>query len=619
MESMAALKTELAKCQAVREKLAEGGNEQVAELKSKIRELLEEISESQEASERMLSRERGEMREKVEGEMRHLVEREIKHKIETELRAKVEKEIGERFKKELRFKNEELDKMKSDVSKSRTQFEDEMERVRIKVSEEVKRVREEVVEARSGWEQAEEELDAAKDRLRQLQATVKSDNATASGGIKPGEEAMPKTAVNQANLADSEMAARLVKLQADLSSCQEELVRAQSAHSEELNSAKLQTQTAMDCAKAVAEELQNERELRAKAADLSGDSGESVVAAVNADAQLVAALRAENTKLEMEVCVLRASKDSAENAAKVLQGRNVQLEMMVLTSDGGNGESEPQDLDSVVAKLKNELKDARLRAGQLQQDNERIESVRQALEGARGRLLTALEAAQGEAEVLKKFKVKIELKVQDLEKDVEKQMQRAESANAAASGLLQKIGVMEQEIARVKGDAKTAVADLERKVLAAREAIYQARNTAMVEQKSAKAAMDTLERVKDECRQVHIYAQNLQDSHSSMERRLAESEMDLDRATSRCASPLSSSNASCDRICPAAHHTTAHHAILSVQFFLLRRKLTVVMTLSQNHRLVKLVGARWPLDDGGSARILHGQDRCARGRKYASH
>lgn len=93
-----------------------------------------------------------------------------------------------------------------------------------------------------------------------------------------------------------------------------------------------------------------------------------------------------------------------------------------------------------------------------------VEAAKEALEGARRRLLAALESIQGEVLVIKRENADGKNRIKHLEQELEKQTASTDTATMAAAGMLRKVAGIEAEMAKKMGEYTKQLASTEYKL-----------------------------------------------------------------------------------------------------------------------------------------------------------
>ena len=438
------------------------------------------------------------------------------------MRDEVEK-TRKKHEQELELKDEQMYKMNLDVSVVRSQMEKETVRMQQAMKQTTENLRREIAELTAAWETSEEELVAARSQIQKM--SLGSEGGTAvvdADAPSSGEFANMKHELSRLKKWSSSKNLDAKPRSHESLSFSDDQVR---SLVDELNKARSEIEEL----KNGGWRLQMFNQNLTRHSNVSGSESKSI----SADAaigekefekqKVLVELRETNERLERELAESKRAKDDLE---LLVQQTHAQMQLMqakqplvapALVESGDETDAE--------FRLKRELRDARERINDLMQQNIKLEAAKSALDGARSRLLTALEKMQGERENLKKEQEKTESKLRSTRLESEAQKERADAATDAARGLLKKIGGLEIDLARTKGDAKQALAEMEMNCQEMREAALRVRQEAGRGVSAYASEKQHLVKEREELRLQIVY---MQDSMHATEKRLSEAETELE-------------------------------------------------------------------------------------------
>ena len=438
------------------------------------------------------------------------------------MRDEVEK-MRKKHEQELELKDEQMYKMKLDVSVVRSQMEKETVRMQQAMKQTTENLRREIAELTAAWETSEEELVAARSQIQKMSLGSEGGTAVVDADAPSSQEfANMKHELSRLKKWASSQNLDVKPRSHESLSYSDDQIK---GLIDELNKARSEIEELRNGGWRL--QMFNQNLTRHSYVSGSESKSTSADAATGEEEpgmqQVTVELRETNERLERELAESKRAKDDLEllvrqtHAQMQLLQANQPLVAPALVESGDETDAE--------FRLKRELRDARERINDLVQQNIKLEAAKSALDGARSRLLTALEKMQGERENLKKEQEKTESKLRSTRLELEAQKDRADAATEAARGLLKKIGGLEIDLARTKGDAKQALAEMEMNCQEMREAALRVRQEAGRGVSAYASEKQHLVKEREELRLQIVY---MQDSMHATEKRLSEAETELE-------------------------------------------------------------------------------------------
>lgn len=438
------------------------------------------------------------------------------------MRDEVEK-MRKKHEQELELKDEQMYKMKLDVSVVRSQMEKETVRMQQAMKQTTENLRREIAELTTAWETSEEELVAARSQIQKMSLGSEGGTAVVDADAPSSQEfANMKHELSRLKKWASSQNLDVKPRSHESLSYSDDQIR---GLINELNKARSEIEELRNGGWRLQMFNQNlTRHSYVSGSESKSTSADAATGEEEPEMQQVSVeLRETNERLERELAESKRAKDDLEllvrqtHAQMQLLQANQPLVAPALVESGDETDAE--------FRLKRELRDARERINDLVQQNIKLEAAKSALDGARSRLLTALEKMQGERENLKKEQEKTESKLRSTRLELEEQKERADAATEAARGLLKKIGGLEIDLARTKGDAKQALAEMEMNCQEMKEAALRVRQEAGRGVSAYESEKQHLAKEREELKLQIVY---MQDNMHATEKRLSEAETELE-------------------------------------------------------------------------------------------